>query len=182
MEKKIIIAGSGGQGILFLGKLICHAAMLEGKNVTWFPSYGAEMRGGTANCTVVISDELIGSPIVKNPDAMIVLNDASLQKFQHRIIKDGELYYDSSLITNNVKRDDLFITAVPSSAIAGNLGNPRISNMVLLGAFITVSKLISESSVKQAVKLSVPDHRAFLIDKNIAAIEEGSRFVKNKKS
>ena len=182
MEKKIMIAGSGGQGILFLGKLICQAALLGGKNVTWFPSYGAEIRGGTANCTVVVSTNLIGSPIVKNPDAMIILNGASMDKFQQRIIENGELYYDSSLITNNVKRDDLSISAIPSSKIAGELGNPRLSNMVLLGAFTALGQLISEVNVKEAVKISVPEHRSSLIDKNIAAIEKGSEFAKNKKS
>jgi 2-oxoglutarate ferredoxin oxidoreductase subunit gamma len=181
LEKKIMIAGSGGRGILFLGKLICQAAMLEGKNVTWFPSYGAEMRGGTASCTVVISTDLIGSPIVKYPDVMIILNSASIDKFQERIIKGGTLYYDSSLITNNVIRDDLFISAVPSSGLAGDLGNPRLSNMVLLGAFSALSDFISEASVKKAVKISVPEHRSSLIGKNITAIEKGSEFVKNKK-
>lgn len=177
-----MIAGSGGQGILFLGKLICQAAMLEGMNVTWFPSYGAEMRGGTASCTVVISSDLIGSPIVRNPDLMIILNSASMDKFMPRIIKDGYLYYDSSLIPDSVKRKDLTITAIPSSQIAGDLGNPRLSNMVLLGAFTARNGVISEESVKKALEISIPPHRSSLIEKNLMAISKGFELGKNKKS
>ncbi len=174
-----MIAGSGGQGILFLGKLICQAAMLEGRNVTWFPSYGAEMRGGTANCTVVVSSNLIGSPIVKNPNSMIILNSASMDKFKSRIIKDGDLYYDSSLIPNTIDRKDIKISAIPSSRIAGDLGNPRLSNMVLLGAFTARDSVISEKSVKKALEISVPPHRSSLIEKNLIAINKGLEFGKN---
>ena len=174
-----MIAGSGGQGILFLGKLICQAAMLEGKNVTWFPSYGAEMRGGTANCTVVVSSDLIGSPIVKNPDSMIILNSASMDKFMSRIIKDGDLYYDSSLISNTIDREDINISAIPSSQIAGDLGNPRLSNMVLLGTFTARDRVISEKSVKKALEILVPPHRSSLIEKNLIAINKGLALGKN---
>jgi 2-oxoglutarate ferredoxin oxidoreductase subunit gamma len=177
-----MIAGSGGQGILFLGKLICQAAMLEGMNVTWFPSYGAEMRGGTANCTVVVSSDLIGSPIVKNPDVMIILNSASMNKFMPRIIKDGYLFYDSSLIPETVERKDIAISAIPSSQIAGDLGNPRLSNMVLLGAFTASNGIISEDNVKKALKVSIPPHRSSLVEKNLMAINKGFEFGKNEKS
>jgi 2-oxoglutarate ferredoxin oxidoreductase subunit gamma len=177
-----MIAGSGGQGILFLGKLICQAAMLEGMNVTWFPSYGAEMRGGTANCTVVVSSDLIGSPIVKNPDVMIILNSASMNKFMPRIIKDGYLFYDSSLIPDTVERKDIAISAIPSSQIAGDLGNPRLSNMVLLGAFTASNGIISEDNVKKALKVSIPPHRSSLVEKNLMAINKGFEFGKNEKS
>jgi 2-oxoglutarate ferredoxin oxidoreductase subunit gamma len=169
-----MIAGSGGQGILFLGKLICQAAMIQGKNVTWFPSYGAEMRGGTANCTIVISDDLIGSPIVKNPDAMIILNAASLKRFLPRVKTNGQLYYDSSLISDIVKRDDISIHAVPSSRIAADIGNPRLSNMVLLGAFVKMSELLSFQSVQDAIYMTVPPGKTTLIEKNLHAIRKGS--------
>ncbi|GBD98320.1 2-oxoglutarate ferredoxin oxidoreductase subunit gamma [bacterium BMS3Abin07] len=156
--------------------------MIEERNVTWFPSYGAEMRGGTANCTVVISTELIGSPIVKTPDSMIILNQASMDKFRSCIANDGNLYYDSSLISDSVTRDNISAFAIPSSRIAGKLGNPRLSNMVLLGAFIISSHLISTDSVKQALKIIIPEERSALIEKNITAIEKGMEFAENQKS
>ncbi len=177
-----MIAGSGGQGILFMGKLICQAAMNAGKNVTWFPSYGAEMRGGTANCTVVISDDLIGSPIVKNPDMMIILNKASYDKFQPRVIAEGTLLYDCSLITNGENRADLHISAVPSTQIASDMGNPRLSNMVLLGAFIASSDILNKEYVSEALQTIVPAHRAALIKTNLSAIEKGIDFVEAQKS
>ncbi len=176
-----MIAGSGGQGILFLGKIICQAAMLEGKNVTWFPSYGAEMRGGTASCTVVVSPDMIGSPIVKNPDTMIILNSASLSRYQSRIVDKGYLFYDSSLISNGFERKDLNVSAVPSSKIAEELGNPRLSNMVLLGAFTGITNVISADSVRSAIDLTVPSSRAEIKQKNIDAIERGLEFVSGQK-
>ncbi|MGE5894861.1 MAG: 2-oxoacid:acceptor oxidoreductase family protein [bacterium] len=182
MEIKIIIAGSGGQGILFLGRLICQAAMIEGKHVTWFPSYGAEMRGGTANCTVVISDDFIGSPVVQNPDVMIILNQASLNRFLNRIREKGSLFYDSSLIPGVVERDTVSLVPIPSSRIAGEIGNPRLSNMVLLGAFVKLSRIVSEEDITRAVSIVVPAQKSSLIEKNILAINKGADFAAHQKS
>lgn len=182
METRIMIAGSGGQGILFLGKLICQSAMIEGKNVTWFPSYGAEMRGGTANCTVVISSDLIGSPIVKNPDLMIILNRASIDKYLPRIKMNGYLIYDSSLIHEDISRSDISLYPIPSSKLAGEIGNPRLSNMVLLGGFSAISQITSESILKTALEMIVPPHRSSLIEKNLLAIKKGTDFAAHQKS
>lgn len=174
-----MIAGSGGQGILFLGKLICQAAMIEGKNVTWFPSYGAEMRGGTANCTIIISDDMIGSPVVKNPDFMIVLNNASLRRFLPRIQRNGGLFVDSTLVTGPIDRDEVSVFSIPSSAIAGSIGNPRLSNMVLIGAFSQRTSIVKKESILKALEMIVSAGKKSLIEKNISAINKGIEFAQN---
>jgi 2-oxoglutarate ferredoxin oxidoreductase subunit gamma len=143
LEKSIIIAGSGGQGILFLGKILTSASMLEGKEVTWFPSYGAEMRGGTANCTVIIADEMIGSPVVMMPDLLIVMNRASLDRFLPSLKRGGTLFYDSSLIPEKISRRDIGKVPVP----AGDTGNPKSANMVMLGAFTACTGVLNRDAV-----------------------------------
>ena len=147
MQTSIIIAGSGGQGILFLGRVLTSASMLERKDVTWFPSYGAEMRGGTANCTVIISDEMIGSPVVMMPDILIVMNKASLDRFLPSLRKKGMLFYDSSLITEKLARKDVVAVPVPSTNIAGDMGSPKSANMVMLGAFIAKTGILRRISI-----------------------------------
>ena len=147
MQTSVIIAGSGGQGILFLGRVLTSASMRDKKEVTWFPSYGAEMRGGTANCTVIISDEMIGSPVVLMPDILIVMNRASLERFLPSLKKKGILFYDSSLIAELLPRKDIVAVPVPSTHIAGDMGNPRSANMVMLGAFIAKTGLLRKASV-----------------------------------
>jgi 2-oxoglutarate ferredoxin oxidoreductase subunit gamma len=147
VQKSIIISGSGGQGILFLGRVLTSASMLERKEVTWFPSYGAEMRGGTANCTVIISDEMIGSPVVMMPDILIVMNRASLDRFLPSLRKKGMLFYDSSLITERLARKDVVPVPVPSTNIAGDMGNPKSANMVMLGAFIAKTGILRKMSI-----------------------------------
>jgi len=178
-ETRLMIAGSGGQGILFLGRLICQAAMLEDMNVTWFPSYGAEMRGGTANCTVVISREMIGSPIVRHPNLMIILNSASMERFEGRITPEGSLFYDSSLIERGASRNDLHTIAVPASRLAGEMGNQRLANMVLLGTFAAATGIVSKENLEKAVALVVSSKRSSLIEMNISAIERGFEFAAN---
>jgi len=147
VQTSIIIAGSGGQGILFLGRVLTSASMLERKDVTWFPSYGAEMRGGTANCTVIISDEMIGSPVVMMPDILIVMNKASLDRFLPSLRKKGMLFYDSSLITEKLARKDVVTVPVPSTNIAGDMGSPKSANMVMLGAFIAKTGILRRISI-----------------------------------
>ncbi|MCX7793111.1 MAG: 2-oxoacid:acceptor oxidoreductase family protein [Thermodesulfovibrionales bacterium] len=182
-EKGIIIAGFGGQGILFLGKTIAHAAMLSEKEVTWFPSYGAEMRGGTANCTVVISDELIGSPVVNEIDILIVFNEASLKKFFQRLKKDGLLFYDSSVINSDV----IAGTAnsgfpVPATEIAAREGNPRGANMVMLGAFIAVTGILKIEDIFKALEETIPLSRIKLVEINKTLIMRGIEYIENKKT
>jgi 2-oxoglutarate ferredoxin oxidoreductase subunit gamma len=182
LKYRIIIGGFGGQGILFLGKVLAYAGMLEGKEVTWFPSYGAEVRGGTANCTVTISDELIGSPVVTNPDALIIMNDASLKTFLPRLKKNGLLVYDSSLIKDPVLRTDIEAIAVPATGRASKIGNTKSANMVLLGTFTAKTRLLQEASLVQAVESSIPERRKKSIEQNKKAIHKGIEYIENTES
>lgn len=172
MYKSILIAGSGGQGVLFLGRLIAQGAMFQGYNVTWFPSYGAEVRGGTANCTVVISDEPIGSPVVGNPDILVVMNEASKGRFEERLKSGGLMVMDSSLIKSGAARADVGVLAVPATAIAASLGNTRVANMVVLGVLLNEG-LIAESSVMAAIEESMPISKHSSLERNKEAIGKG---------
>ena len=156
--------------------------MLEDKEVTCFPSYGAEMRGGTANCTVIISDELIGSPVVTNPDILMVMNEASLKRFHPKLKQNGLLLFDSSLIREFCFETDAGITGVPTTEIATKFGNTKSANMVLLGAFIASTQIVNKASVFQAIEGSLPEKKMKLIDNNKKAVIEGMRFIENKKS
>jgi len=152
MLLKTIFAGFGGQGVLSMGLNLTQAAMLEGKNVTYLPSYGAEVRGGTANCTVAISDEDIASPIASAPDFVVVMNQPSLVRFQNQVESGGTLFVNSSLIDIEVSRGDIDIVSIPANSIAEKLGSPRSANMVMLGAFTKKSNLVSFSSVIKGLK------------------------------
>jgi len=154
--------------------------MLENKEVTWFPSYGGEMRGGTANCTVIVSDELIASPIVKNPDILVVMNDQSLRKFQPQLRKMGILIFDSSLIKNPELRADIEFVGVPATEISKTIGNTKSANMVLLGTLIAKTKLLKEQSMFEALEDSM-DSRKEIVAMNKRAIREGIRFFEDKK-
>jgi 2-oxoglutarate ferredoxin oxidoreductase subunit gamma len=155
--------------------------MLEGKEVTWFPSYGAEMRGGTANCTVIISDELIGSPVVTSPDMLIVMNEASANKFLPRLKQGGLFLFDSSLVKEPILRTDVENIGVPAVEISSRIGNTKSANMVLLGAFIAKTGILNERSVAEAIDSSMPDRKKKVIEVNQKAILEGVKFVENKK-
>ncbi|MEW6068182.1 MAG: 2-oxoacid:acceptor oxidoreductase family protein [Nitrospirota bacterium] len=181
MESSIIIGGSGGQGILFLGKILAYSAMLETKEVTWFPSYGAEVRGGTANCTVIISDELIGSPIVRNPEMLIVMNDASLQKFQPNLKQNGLLIFDSSLIEEPSLRKDIKVIAVPATEISRKIGNTKAANMVLLGAFTSKTEILEKTSVLEAIESLSPAGKRKIVEINKNAFIEGMRYIEDTK-
>lgn len=181
MESRIIIAGAGGQGILFLGKVLAQAGMIEGKQVTWFPSYGAEMRGGTANCTVIVSDEMIGSPVVLTPDILIAMNRISAERFQAQLKKRGLLLFDSSLVNNVPFRENICPVGVPATKIAGSLGNTRAANMVMLGALIAETALVKKSSFDRLFSLThAAGSNAAAINKNL--ILEGMKYFENKKS
>lgn len=156
--------------------------MTEGKKVTWFPSYGAEMRGGTANCTVIISDDMIGSPVVLNPDVLIAMNSASLEKFQHTIRKKGILFFDASFAQKTRFRKDIELIPVPATRIASLTGSTRSANMVMLGAFVARTSLIKTSS---AIKIF--ENRSEFVKNsngrtNINSILEGIKYIENKKS
>jgi 2-oxoglutarate ferredoxin oxidoreductase subunit gamma len=179
MENRIIIAGSGGQGILFLGKLIAYAGMLESKKVTWFPSYGAEMRGGTANCTVIVSDEMIGSPVTRNPDILIVMNEASYKRFSERLLPGGILIYDSSLINleSQILNTKSQIIGVPATEISASLKNTRSANMVMIGALVGITHALNIDSVIHAVDKITPARRKESADANKDLIKKGYDLV-----
>lgn len=156
--------------------------MLEGKEVTWFPSYGAEVRGGTANCTVIISDELIGSPVVTNPDFLIVMSDASLMKFLPKLKQNGLFFFDSSLIHDPALRTDVATVEVPATEIARKIGNTKAANMVLLGAFVAKTGIVSAPSVIEAVESTMQETKKNGIAGNKTALAEGIRYIEDKKS
>ena len=179
MEKKIIIAGSGGQGILFLGKMLMSAAMIEGRDVTWFPSYGAEMRGGTANCTVIIADKMIGSPVVTTPDILIVMNRASLVRFLPDLKKSGMLFYDSSLIPGDISRKDIFVVPVPSTKMAGDMDNQKSANMVMLGAFIAKTALLKPKTIFSIFDDNADPKKAAAFSANRGLVRKGMDYIEN---
>jgi 2-oxoglutarate ferredoxin oxidoreductase subunit gamma len=152
---KTIFAGFGGQGVLSMGLNLAQAAMLEGKNVTYLPSYGAEVRGGTANCTVAISDEEIASPVASSPDFVVAMNQPSLVRFQNQIESGGVLFLNSSLIEAEVSRGDIEVVRVPANSIAEELGSPKSANMVMLGVFAKESNLFSLSSLIEGMRITL---------------------------
>ncbi len=159
---KTIFAGFGGQGVMSMGLNLAQAAMLEGKNVTYLPSYGAEVRGGTANCTVAISDEEIASPVASSPDFIVAMNQPSLVRFQNQIQSGGVLFINSSLIEAEVSRGDIDIVRVPANSIAEELGSPRSANMVMMGAFAKKSNIVSVSSVIEGLKSALKDKQKLI--------------------
>ena len=173
--QRILIAGFGGQGVLFLGKLIAHAGVLLGKNVTWLPSYGPEMRGGTANCAVILSSEPIGSPIVSEPDVLIAMNLPSLNAYQSRVCSGGEIIYDASLIHEAPAREDVTIRTLPATRLASEAGMEGLSNMILLGAFLKDCLALTDEQLRHALEQTVPAHKTHLIDANLHAIAIGKR-------
>lgn len=180
MENRIIIAGSGGQGILFLGKLIAYSGMLDGKEVTWFPSYGAEMRGGTANCTVIVSDEMIGSPVIRNPDILIAMNEASYNRFSERLLAGGVLIYDSSLINVKDQRSDVKSIGVPATELSASLKNTKSANMIMMGAFIGFTHALNINSVIEAIDEITPARRKESAGINKDLVMEGYKLKSRK--
>ncbi|NLW56787.1 MAG: 2-oxoacid:ferredoxin oxidoreductase subunit gamma [Firmicutes bacterium] len=178
MTYEIICAGFGGQGVMLIGELLAYGGMLEGKNVTWFPSYGPEMRGGTANCSVVISDQPVGSPIVSEPDGLIAMNGPSLEKFKATVKPGGAIVYNASMIETASEMPGLKMLPVPSNEIASELGNNKVANMVALGAFIGLTKVITLSSAVKALEHVLPARHHKLIPLNVAALEKGLALVK----
>ncbi len=179
MQTEIIIAGFGGQGVLFGGQLLTYAAMDEGKEVTWIPSYGPEMRGGTANCTVVISDEEIGSPMVSNPQAAIVMNLPSLDKYEPLIKPGGVLVINESMVDRKPVRKDIKVVMLKANDIAEKLGDRRMSNMVMLGALIANLPVLPQNAIKKALEGHLPARHKKLLPLNYEALSEGAKFIAN---
>lgn len=177
METQILVAGFGGQGVLLMGQLLSKAAMHEGMEVSWMPAYGPEVRGGEANCGVVISDEKVGSPLVSEPDVAIIMNRPSMDKFEPNVHADGALLYNSSLIDRTPLRADLRSYAVPCNDIAAELGNARVANMVMLGAYAALTKIVSMESLVEALRESLGEGKEHLIPLNQKAMEAGAKCV-----
>jgi 2-oxoglutarate ferredoxin oxidoreductase subunit gamma len=173
MQKEIIIAGFGGQGVLFAGQVLAYAAMDLGKEVTWIPSYGPEMRGGTANCTVVIADEEIGSPLVQNPPAAIALNLPSYDKYEKLIQKGGVLVVNASMVDRGAKRDDITTISVRANEIAEQIGDRKLTNMAAVGALLTMVPEITVEAVEAALKAHLPERHHKLLPKNYEALRRG---------
>jgi 2-oxoglutarate ferredoxin oxidoreductase subunit gamma len=153
--------------------------MIEGREVTWFPSYGAEIRGGTANCTVILSDALIGSPVVTRPDILVTMNEASMNRFLPQLQQDGILFFDSSLIRTSIPRTDIISVGIPSTDIAGSLGDTKSANMVMLGSIITQTGIVKKESAFQAIESLMEGKKKNLIDNNQKAILEGMAYREN---
>lgn len=176
MTTNILIAGFGGQGILFAGKVLAYKGLVEGKQLSWLPSYGPEMRGGTANCNVIISDEPVGSPIVDTPDVLIVMNLPSLDKYENAAVKGAKIFVDSTLISRKVERDDVDVYYIPATKMAQELGVPTLANMIILGKVIRESGVVSFDGMDEALKKVVSARKANLIDVNLKAIKAGFDF------
>ncbi|MEG1775215.1 MAG: 2-oxoacid:acceptor oxidoreductase family protein [Clostridia bacterium] len=177
MEKQFLIAGFGGQGVLLIGQLIAKAAMREGYEVSWMPSYGPEMRGGEANCAVVVSDEPIGSPLVSEPPVLVAMNKPSLVKFMPMMAAGGTLLYNSSLIEGVELRTDVKAIAVPCNEIAEMLQNDRTSNMVMLGAVQAVSNVVNDENLLETLRGWLGEKKAGMLEMNMRAIAEGKKTV-----
>jgi len=174
MERSVVIAGFGGQGVILAGKILAQAGMSHGLQVTWLPSYGPEMRGGTANCTVVLSDEPVGSPIVDEPSAVIALNLPSLDKFEPIVAAKGVLIVNRSLIARDVKRRDIAAHMIPINEIAARVGNARTVNMVALGAYAKATGVVPLETLKQAMAAALRDGgKQNLVEINATALDAG---------
>lgn len=177
-ETSIIISGFGGQGTLFSGQVLAYAALDNGKEVTWIPSYGPEMRGGTAHCTVIISDEPIGSPLVRNPDVALALNLPSLDKYEYTVKEDGVLIVNASLINRPLERKNIRNIYIPANIIAEELGTGRMANMVMIGGMIYMKPVLTLDMVKIALSEHIPTRHRKTLPMNFKALERGYAFAK----
>jgi 2-oxoglutarate ferredoxin oxidoreductase subunit gamma len=181
MQQSVVFSGFGGQGALFAGQVLTYAAMDAGHNVTWIPSYGPEMRGGVARCTVIISDDEIGSPIVRNSDVAVVFNNPSMEKFQQEIKSGGLLIVNSSMVNVPVERDDITVVEIPGNKIALEMGDVRMTNMVLLGAMLAVNPVVSLEAAGQALRDHLPESKQRLVEPNIQVLRHGYRVAGGEK-
>ena len=177
MTTQILIAGFGGQGVLFSGKFLAYKAMMENKEVSWLPSYGPEMRGGTANCSVIISDSPVGSPIVDKPDVLIAMNLPSLDKYEDAVVPGGIIIVDSTLIARKVKRTDVKVYYIPATQMASDEGITTLANMIILGQLIRVCDAVTNENLEASLKKVVSARRADMLDLNKKAIELGVNYV-----
>jgi 2-oxoglutarate ferredoxin oxidoreductase subunit gamma len=173
MNQEMIFAGFGGQGVMLMGQILAYAGMMEGQQVSWFPAYGPEMRGGTANCSVIIGDEAVGTPIVTEPQVVVAMNLPSLDKFEPHLAAGGILLINSSLIERSAKRSDVKALLVPCNDIAKELGNPKVANMVMVGAIVAASGVVKIESVLQVLAKKIFKNKPEVMQLNEQAIRRG---------
>lgn len=179
MTEKVICAGFGGQGVMSMGQLLTYAGMLEEKEVSWLPSYGPEMRGGTANCSVIVSDTPVGSPVITNDaTTAIIMNLPSLLKFEKDVVEGGKIIVNSSLISQKVERIDVEAYYVPANEIALELGNPKVANMVMLGAYLEINKTVEIDSILEAFKKVFGPSKEKFVPLNKEALNRGAQAIK----
>lgn len=177
MKKEIIISGFGGQGVLSMGKILAYSGLMDNKEVTWMPAYGPEQRGGTANVTVIVSDEKISSPILSKFDIAIVLNQPSLEKFEPKLKPGGILIYDSFGIINSPTRSDITVYRIDAMDKAAEMKNGKVFNMIVLGGLLKVAPVVSTAGVEKALFKTLPERHHGLIPLNMQAIEEGGKII-----
>ena len=175
-DHQIVIAGFGGQGLLFSGKVLAYAGLIEGKELSWLPSYGPEMRGGTCNCNVILSDTPVGSPIVQHPNILIVMNAPSLDKYEADVMPGGKIFVDSTMISRKVTRDDVDVYYIPATQMAKDMGLDGLANMILLGAIVDKTGCIQDESIAAALHKVIPARKANLFDSNMQAIKAGKDY------
>ena len=180
MTYETIMAGFGGQGLLFSGKVLAHAALIEGKELSWLPSYGPEMRGGTCNCSVIVSDDPVGSPIIAHPNVLMVMNEPSLDKFEGTVAPGGTIFVDSSLVPRKVKRTDVEVVYVPATQMATEMQATSLANMILLGAIVQKLRCVKPETLTEALKETISARKANLLDLNLKAVAEGEKFISEK--
>ncbi len=177
MTEEIIIAGFGGQGVLSMGKILAYSGVMQNKEVSWMPSYGPEMRGGTANVTVILSDERISSPIVNQFDTAIILNQQSLDKFEASVKPNGTLIYDPNGITHHPSRKDINIYKIDAAEKASSLGLAKVFNMIVLGGFLKLKPIVSSEYIRKGLEKSLPERHHGMIPENEKAIETGKELI-----
>jgi 2-oxoglutarate ferredoxin oxidoreductase subunit gamma len=178
MHEEIIVSGFGGQGALFAGQLLTYTGMDEGCHVTWIPSYGPEMRGGTAHCIVILSDDDIGSPIIREPTICVVMNPPSMDKYEPLIKPGGLLVVNSTLVRPRSERDDITAVYIPANLLAAELGNVKMANVILLGALLGTREILPIESVKRTLDLHIPERRKHIIEPNKRALDRGVQYVR----
>ncbi|MBE6771382.1 MAG: 2-oxoacid:ferredoxin oxidoreductase subunit gamma [Ruminococcaceae bacterium] len=176
MTHEILLAGFGGQGILFSGKFLAYDGLLENREVSWLPSYGPEMRGGTCNCSIILSDTKIGSPIVSNPNVLVAMNLPSLDKFENSAVPGAKIFVDSSLIDRKVERDDVDVYYIPATKLASDHNLPGLANMIMIGHVIAKAGVMPYENVETTMKKLVPAKKQNLIELNIKAVELGYNY------
>ena len=177
MTFETIMAGFGGQGLLFSGKVLAHAALIEGKELSWLPSYGPEMRGGTCNCSVIVSDDPVGSPFIAHPNVLMVMNEPSLDKFEPTVAPGGTIFVDSSLIGRKVARGDVESVYIPATQMARDMQAASLANMVILGAIVAKTGCVRRETVAEALRETISARKANLLDLNLKAVEAGFGFA-----